>query len=71
MTWKTLNFVYNLRIGFYIALFASLIIKVIILLPPIHAEEDDVPPAYDLFWPPDMVPHPMPPTQEEEKNRIS
>lgn len=61
MTEKTIKYVYSIRSAIYIALFVSLIIKAIILLPPINAAEENIPSKYEFFWPPDMVPHPVVP----------
>lgn len=60
MTEEIMKIVHSIRITIYLCLFASL--AFISVSSYLHAEP--IKEAYEetkAFWPPDMVPHPMPP----------
>jgi len=61
MTEKTLTFVHIVRICFYCAAFLVIAYKFILPNPILKAAI----PEHECFWPPDMIPHPMPPDESD------
>lgn len=67
MSDKFMVYIIRIKMAIYIALFIALLIKAIMFMAPIEAKEVKIN-TQNFFWPPDMVPHPMPPEPEKDRD---